>query len=71
MDLKPGEVSLVLADPSGYVIYKVKSKETLSWIKPGKKSERFCVLGACRTRCSIEDSATPTLDESYFHRSRP
>jgi len=72
MDLKPGEVSLVLADPSGYVIYKVKSKETLSLDQA--REEIRAVLRSRRMQDemhAIEDSATPTLDESYFHRSRP
>ena len=29
MDLKPGEVSSVIEAPNGYLIYKVKTKETL------------------------------------------
>ncbi len=71
MDLKPGEVSLVLADPSGYVIYKVKSKETLSLdqareeIKATLRSQRM--QDEMR---NIEDSTTASLDETYF-RPRP
>jgi hypothetical protein len=71
MDLKPGEVSAVLADPNGYDIYKVDTKETLSLdqvreeIKSALRSQRM--QDEMR---SIQDSATTTLDESYFGRSR-
>ncbi len=71
MDLKPGEASSVLEDPNGYVIYKVKMKDTLSLdqaqeeIKATLRSQRM----QDEMRC-IQDSATPTLDESYFGRRR-
>jgi hypothetical protein len=69
MDLKPGEVSLVLADPSGYFIYRVKTKETLPLdqvreeIKATLRSQRM--QDEMR---GIPDSATPSLDEAYFAR---
>jgi PPIC-type PPIASE domain len=69
MDLKPGEVSSVLADPNGFDIYKVKTKDTLSLdqvreeIKATLRSQR--IQDEMR---GIQDSATPTLDESYFAR---
>jgi hypothetical protein len=72
MDLKPGDVSSVLADPNGYVIYGVKTKETLSLdqareeIKATLRSQRMQ-----EEMRGIQDSATPTLDESYFRRSQP
>ena len=67
MDLKPGEISSVLADPNGYVIYRVKNKDALPLdqtreeIKATLRSQRM--QDEMRT---IVDSATPALDESYF-----
>jgi hypothetical protein len=69
MDLKPGEVSAVLPDSNGYFIYKLKSKEVLS-----VDQVREEIKEALRTHrmedamSNILDSATPTLDESYFAR---
>jgi hypothetical protein len=71
IDLRPGEISSVLTDPNGYVIYKVKTKNTLSLdqareeIKATLRSQRI----QDETR-RIQDSATPTLDEGYFPPSR-
>jgi hypothetical protein len=72
MDLKPGEISSVLADPSGYVIFKVKSKEI-----PPLDQVRAEIKATLRSQRSkdemqdIKDSATPILDESYFLHNRP
>jgi len=72
MDLKPGEVSPVLADPSGYVIYKVKAKNTL----PMDQAEEE-IKATLRSQHmeeemrGIQESATPTLDENYFLTRRP
>jgi hypothetical protein len=69
MDLRPGEISPVLADPNGYVIYKVKSKDTIPLervrdeIKANLRSQRL----QAEMR-SILGSAVPVLDESYFAR---
>ena len=71
MDLEPGEVSSVLADPNGYVIYRVKTKDTLPLdqareeIKATLRSQ-----GMQDEMRKIQDSATPTLDETYFRRPR-
>jgi len=72
MDLKSGEISSVLTDPNGYVIYEVKAKETLSLdqareeIKAALRSQRMQ-----EEMRGIQDSATPVLDESYFRGNRP
>jgi PPIC-type PPIASE domain len=69
MDLKPGEVSPVLADPNGYVIYRVKTKTILP-IEQARE-EIKATLRSLRIQDEmreIHDSATPTLDESYFAR---
>jgi hypothetical protein len=69
MDLIPGEVSPVLADPKGYFVYKVKTK---AMIPLDQASDE--IKEALRTQrmqdemSSILNSATSTLDESYFVR---
>jgi len=72
MDLKSGEVSAVIADPSGYYIYKVGTKET----EPLDKVKEE-IRGTLRTQRmqeqtqAVQQSATPTLDESYFGPDMP
>jgi PPIC-type PPIASE domain len=67
MSLKSGDISSVMADPNGYVIYKIKAKYVLpvnqvrEEIKEILRSQRF----QDKMR-EIEDSATPSLDENYF-----
>jgi len=67
MDLKPGEVSQVIADQSGFFIYKVKSKDTMPLdqardeIKGTLRSQRMT-----EEMHKIQESATPSLDEAYF-----
>jgi len=72
MDLEPGEVSSVLADPSASVIYKVKANDTLSLDQA--REEIKATLRSQRMQDEmrrIQDSATPTLNESYFRPGRP
>ncbi len=72
MDLKPGEVSTVLADPNGYVIYKVKTKITEPLDQAREEIKAY--LGTQRLQDemrAIEDSATPALNERYFRFNRP
>jgi hypothetical protein len=72
MDLKTGEISHVLSDQSGYFIYKVGAKdvEALDKVKED-------IRGTLRTQRmqeqmqSVQQSATPTLDESYFGPEMP
>ena len=67
MDLKPGEVSSVLEDPNGYVIYRVKIKNMLPLDQA--REEIKTTLRALRIQDDmrdIQDAATPILDESYF-----
>lgn len=72
MDLKPGEVSSILEDDGGYLIYRVKTKDTLPLdqardeIKATLRSQRMH-----EEMRGIEDSATPILDENYFRANRP
>lgn len=71
MDLKPGEVSSVIEGPNGYLIYKVKTKRTLPLEKA--REEIKGVLRSQRIQEkteAIEESATPTLNESFFSPPR-
>ena len=67
MDLKPGEISSVLTDSNGYFIYRIKNKNVLPL-----NQVRDEVTATLRSQHmeekmrAIHDSATPTLDESYF-----
>ncbi len=72
MDLKTGEVSPVISDPSGYYIYKVGKKEVEPLDKV--KEEIRATLRNQRMQeqmQSAQQSATPTLDESYFGPEMP
>jgi len=72
MDLKTGKVSAVISDPSGYYIYKVGAKEVepLDKVKEG-------IRGTLRSQRmqeqmqAVQQSATPTLDETYFGPEMP
>jgi PPIC-type PPIASE domain len=71
MDLKPGEVSSVIADSNGYFIYKVKTKDTLPL-----DQTRAEIRGILRSRRIVDEmgdiqkSATPTFNEVYFRPQR-
>jgi hypothetical protein len=67
MDLKTGEVSTVIADQSGYFVYKVGSKGTVPLDQV--RDEIHNTLRAQRLQDemhAIQASATPTLDDTYF-----
>jgi hypothetical protein len=71
-DIKLGEVSPVVEEANAYVIYKVKSKDTIPFeqaqgeIKSNLRSQRM------RDEMdSIVKSATPSFDNSYFRRRPP
>jgi parvulin-like peptidyl-prolyl isomerase len=72
MDLKTGEISAVFSDQSGYFIYKVVSKQ----VEPLDKVKDE-IKGTLRTQRvqeqmkAVQQSATPTLDESYFGPEMP
>lgn len=66
-DLKTGEISSVIADTSGYYIYKVGAKQTLPLA--GVHDEIFGLLRSQRVQSSmqaVQQSATPTLNQEYF-----
>jgi parvulin-like peptidyl-prolyl isomerase len=72
MDLKTGEVSALISDPSGYYIYKVGAKE----VEPLDKVKEE-IRGTLRSQRmqeqmqAVQQSATPTLDETYFGPEMP
>jgi hypothetical protein len=72
MDLKAGEVSPVISDQSGFFIYKLVSKGTMPLdqareeIKGTLRSQRLQ-----EEMKSVQESATPTLDEAYFGPEAP
>jgi hypothetical protein len=67
MDLKPGQVSPVIADPSGYFVYKMGEKSTIPLdkvreeIRGSLKSQRMQ-----ESTQAIQHASAPTLDENYF-----
>jgi hypothetical protein len=72
MDLKPGEVSSIITDPSGYIVYRVDSKTTepLSQVH----SDIRDVLVGQRVQeqlKSLLEAANPVLDERYFGPEKP
>jgi parvulin-like peptidyl-prolyl isomerase len=67
MELKPGAVSALISDPSGFFIYKVGQKETVPL--DTVKEEIRGTLRAQRMQDAmqtIQQSATPELNEKYF-----
>jgi hypothetical protein len=72
MDLKAGEISAVISDASGYYIFKVGAKEEAPLDKVKEE-----IRGALRSQRmqeqmqAVQQSATPTLDESYFGPEMP
>jgi hypothetical protein len=72
MQLKAGQVSPVIADQSGYFIYKVKSVDTLP-LEQVKEEIRGTLRSQHmqeETR-SLQESAASTLDEAYFGPELP
>jgi len=70
MDLKPGEVSSVIATANGYFIYKVKTKELHL---DQAREEITGILRSRRAQDAMRDileSATPTFNEVYFQPQR-
>jgi hypothetical protein len=69
MDLRPGTISSVFDDANGFVIYKIMTKDTLSLNQA--QEEIKAALRSQRVKDEmqdIEDSATYSLDASYFSR---
>lgn len=69
MNLKSGDISSVLADPNGYVIYRIKAKYVLSLDQVREEIKEILRSQRLKDKMrDVEDSATPSLDESYFAR---
>ena len=70
MDLKPGAVSALISDPSGFFIYKMGEKGTVPLSQV--REEIRGALQAKRMQDSmqtLQQSATPELNEKYFGAS--
>ena len=71
-DLKPGAVSELLTEPSGYYIYKVVAKQTVPL--ETAKAEIKNTISSQRYRDSmqaVQQQATPELNDAYFGAPRP
>jgi len=69
IDLKPGEVSELISDNSGYYIYKMVSKETLSL--DAAKPEIIKAISSQRYRDSMQSfQGNVDLNEAYFGPTR-
>jgi bifunctional DNA-binding transcriptional regulator/antitoxin component of YhaV-PrlF toxin-antitoxin module len=71
MDLKPGDVSVVISDPSGgHYIYKMISKETLPL--DAVKAEIRNTISSQRYRDSMQEfQGNVELNDAYFGPSKP
>ena len=71
-DLKAGEVSPVIADMSGYFVYKVEAKDTLPLTQV--HDEIFGSLKSQKVQDAmqaLQNSGTPKLNEEYFGPPTP
>ena len=67
MDLKPGEVSEVIANNSGYLIYKLLKTETLPLEKVREEIRQTMRTARLKDAMeSLRQSATTQLNEDYF-----
>jgi parvulin-like peptidyl-prolyl isomerase len=67
LDMKPGEVSAVFGDPGGYFVYKLESKDTIPLERV--RDEIHSSLQKQRMQNAtqaMQQSATPTFNDSYF-----
>jgi PPIC-type PPIASE domain len=72
MDMKPGEISGVIADQNGYFVYKLKSKDIMPLDQA--RDEIKGILRSQRIReenAAVQQSATSALDEAYFGPEPP
>jgi len=67
MDLKSGQISSFFSDPNGYVIYRLKTKDTLPLDQAREEIKATLRSQHMQDEMrSIQDSITSVLDESYF-----
>ncbi len=67
MEMKPGEISPVLTDPNGFVIFKLVTRKVLSLeeVKPDIRKALAEERKSARMK-AITDGATTTFDDNYF-----
>jgi hypothetical protein len=67
MNLQAGELSSVMADPNGYVIYRIKAKGMLSLDQARDEIKNLLQSQRLQEEMrNIEDSATISFEQSYF-----
>jgi PPIC-type PPIASE domain len=72
MNLKPGEVSEVIADPTGFFVYKIEKKESQPLERV--RAEIVNQLKAQRAQAAmqgLQHLGTPKLDDKYFGAAGP
>ena len=72
LEMKPGEISQVFTDPSGYFVYKLDQRDTIPLervhdeIKSSLQKQRMQ-----EATQAIQQSATPILNDGYFAQTSP
>jgi hypothetical protein len=72
MDMKPGQISDVIADPNGFYIYRLKSKDTMPLDQV--HDEIKAILRSQRLQDAmqaVQQSVTVAFDENYFGPEMP
>ena len=71
-DLKPGEVSKVVTDPTGYFIYKLDKKDSVPMERVRADIENAIKTQKMQAAIqTMQHSATPKFDDKYFGPSEP
>jgi hypothetical protein len=66
-EMEPGQVSDIIADPSGYYIYKVVSKQMVPLAKASKEIRKSIASGRVQdATASLNNSIQSELDPKYF-----
>lgn len=72
MDLKVGEVSPVIVDPTGFFVYKIEKKESVPLEQVRSEIEGQLKVEKQRAAMqALEHLGTPKLDEKYFGEAAP
>ena len=71
-ELKPGEVSKVVTDPTGYFIYKLDKKDSVSMERVRADIENAIKTQKMQAAIqTMQHSATPKFDDKYFGPEAP
>ena len=71
-ELKPGDVSKVVTDPTGYFVYKLDKKDTVPLASVRADIENAVKSQKMQAAIKImEGSATPKFDDNYFGPASP